>query len=89
MLNKGPQVIQTDNLPPWQWKREKAPRYHDPGGAPKIAINTTDPAPLLQDGQEAEVVQVHAVESSKTSLGPASQGEIVPQTETDVKEDGK
>ena len=88
-INNGPHIAQSDNLAPWQWKRERAPRHQDPGGALKVSVNSTDPAPLLQDGQDSEVFQVGATESVKQILAPKAQGEIVASKDAPVKEDGK
>jgi hypothetical protein len=89
VLNKGPAISQSDNLPPWQWKREKAPVHADPGGALTMTPNTTAKGPLLEDGKAAELVQVGCIESARARLAPAAAGEMPPQTLIDALEDGK
>ena len=88
-FNKGPHVAQSDNLPPWEWKRERAHRHSDPGPALTVSLNDTDPLPCLEDGKEAQARQIACVQSTGQTLPPAASGQLFAQSELKVLEDGK
>jgi hypothetical protein len=39
-MDKGPAASQSDNLNPWQWKKERAPRYKNTAPSVKESVNT-------------------------------------------------
>lgn len=89
-MNKTPAIAQSENLPPWQWKREKAPKNTNPGPALQPSINTTDPYPCAEDGKDTLKIEVACVQNGPLSQTPASMGNpVIPLTATPVLEDGK
>jgi hypothetical protein len=89
--NKGPSLVRTENLPPWRWKIEKAPKHHNPGPGLQVSVNNTQPGPLLEDGEEAISAPVECIESRKnTLLEPSSMSQpVIPLKVSPVLEDGK
>lgn len=90
MLNKGPLVTHSENLPPWQYKRERAPVHKDPGPALTVSTNYVDPLPCLEDGKDTIVIQTDCTEASRQTLEPlSSKVPVIAPTQSQVLEDGK
>ena len=89
-MNKAPSVSQSENLPSWQWKREKVTEHQGTGPALSVSINTSDPMPCLENNEEAQVFQVACLESASVGMSPLSQNHpVIAQAEPQVLEDGK
>jgi hypothetical protein len=90
MMNKTPAVTQSQNLPPWEFKRERKPNLINPGPALNVSVNTSDPMPCLEDGKDTQVFIVSCVQSTGGLAGPLGASQpVIPQSQgLIVLEDG-
>lgn len=90
MGSKGPAISQSQNLPPWRWKLERAPQHENTGPVLQVSVNIVDITPLVQDGKDPYSVVVDCIETAKSSLQPSSMNQpVIPLRESPVLEDGK
>lgn len=86
-MSKAPSITQSENLPPWQWRKEKSPKHTNAGPALNVSVNTSDPYPCIEDGKET---QVGCLENKPSALVPASATQpVIPLRLADVLEDGR
>jgi len=87
-MSKGPAISQSPNLPPWQWKIEKAPKHQNLGPATQVSVNRVQAAPLLENWEELIPVSIECLESAKSISRPATANQrVLPSRETPVVED--
>jgi len=85
---KGPAATLAENLAPWLWKREKAPRHEHTEPASQVSVNRVQAAPLLENWEELIPVSIECLESAKSISKPATANQrVLPSRETPVVED--
>lgn len=86
---KGPASVQAQNLAPWNWKYERAPKLYNPGPEEKLSINSMARGPLLADGQRSIAAPVGCLQSEPLALEPVAGGSVIDHREAPTLEDGK
>jgi len=89
-MNKAPSVSQSQNLPAWEFRRERTPVQKNPGPALIVSANSVDEMPCLEDGKDTVIFQTGCVQNTPSGLTPLGASQpVIQQNETVVLEDGR
>ena len=85
-----PAFVRAQNLAPWHWKRERAPKHQNLGPSDQRSVNSSQLGPLLVDGKPSLYVANHSLESAKREQEPLTgTPEVIGHLESPTLEDGK
>ena len=89
MAFNGPSFVHAQNLAPWNWKYEMAPRHKNLGPDSSESVNKTQRGPLLVDGKESQLMSVGCIESTQPTLPASVNLPVMASKDAGVLEDGK